>query len=135
MPSLNTVVVAFSIGKPLLSKTEYVLPMMSSTLATTPCLGLNVILFALGDNAIILPTREVGRERRRERDTERERERVGDGKGGKTHGRDEMRVERGRGVSYLVSNLRGEAEEKLFEASPRGRGRERERGRQRQRQR
>ena len=29
-----------------------------------------------------------------------------------------MRVERGRGVSYLVSNLRGEAEEKLFEASP-----------------
>ena len=29
-----------------------------------------------------------------------------------------MSVERGRGLSNLVSNLRGEAEEKLFEASP-----------------
>ena len=45
-----------SIGKPFLLSIDHELPTTSSTLATTPCGGLNFILSADGDNAMILPT-------------------------------------------------------------------------------
>ena len=53
-PSRIIVVVDGSIGLPSLSRIEYELPTMSSTLATTPLNGLNLTLFAAGEIAKIL---------------------------------------------------------------------------------
>ena len=53
---LYTSVSAGSIGKPFLLSIDHELPTTSSTLETTPCGGLNLILSADGDKAIMLPT-------------------------------------------------------------------------------